>query len=452
MGSFYERVLDAVAKGGAPLAEATAEAVGRAVAAAATGEPATLATLRADFERVRRRATASSTTTPCVDVVLAVVGQLTESLATARTTAVMHELTATRRREAGILRDRVLAALATNLRRPRDLVEILGCDASQVSRALRDLEDLGLVERVPGPPGTDRRARWYGPVPPDPHPEARPAIVQNDLRRLPVPRRGLVDLLSTEHQMLAELYPRRRMTLTELAHAAGVETEAAREILVALESVGLVHAKRAEAFDLTTEGESELARLATVGFFITLAQIEQDIPADFDGVVAIAGPSGSGKRQIAHTLAVRRVWANASIGGYIASLAARRRGPAKRLAPDDFTASLIGKVGWERLLDDVIRSTGASHRSGRIVIDGFRQPESLEVLEDLYGPERVISIGLRAPAWMRRARLREEMKEAESDRVSEDASEATEATLSLVDSAKDVAGLPLRSSRLRIAA
>jgi DNA-binding transcriptional ArsR family regulator len=67
-----------------------------------------------------------------------------------------------RRAQAGVLRDEILQALDDGPRRPRDLAARFGCDRSQVSRALRALEQASLVRRVPGPSAAgDRRALWY---------------------------------------------------------------------------------------------------------------------------------------------------------------------------------------------------------------------------------------------------------------------------------------------------
>jgi DNA-binding MarR family transcriptional regulator len=48
-------------------------------------------------------------------------------------------------------------------RRPRDIADALGCDPSQVSRALRELQANGSVVRSSAPRGAagDRRAHWY---------------------------------------------------------------------------------------------------------------------------------------------------------------------------------------------------------------------------------------------------------------------------------------------------
>jgi predicted Rossmann fold nucleotide-binding protein DprA/Smf involved in DNA uptake len=67
-----------------------------------------------------------------------------------------------RRAQAGVLRDEILQALDDGPCRPTDLASRLGCDRSQVSRALRALEHADLVRRVPGASSAGgRRALWY---------------------------------------------------------------------------------------------------------------------------------------------------------------------------------------------------------------------------------------------------------------------------------------------------
>jgi DNA-binding MarR family transcriptional regulator len=67
-----------------------------------------------------------------------------------------------RRARVGLLREEILEALKASPCRPRDLAARLGCDRSQISRALRALEGAQLVRRVPGSSTAgDRRAQWY---------------------------------------------------------------------------------------------------------------------------------------------------------------------------------------------------------------------------------------------------------------------------------------------------
>lgn len=65
-------------------------------------------------------------------------------------------------RAASGVRERVLALLREP-RRPREIADALGCDPSQVSRALRELREQGHVEVSEPPAGApgDRRAHWY---------------------------------------------------------------------------------------------------------------------------------------------------------------------------------------------------------------------------------------------------------------------------------------------------
>jgi len=60
------------------------------------------------------------------------------------------------------MRARVLSALSEPVR-PAVIAERIGCEPSQVSRAIRELVAAGLVVVVPPPGehGDDRRARWY---------------------------------------------------------------------------------------------------------------------------------------------------------------------------------------------------------------------------------------------------------------------------------------------------
>jgi DNA-binding MarR family transcriptional regulator len=65
-------------------------------------------------------------------------------------------------RETTGVREQVLTQLNTPCR-PGDLARALGCDPSQVSRALRELRATGDVVEVSPPDGYagDRRAHWF---------------------------------------------------------------------------------------------------------------------------------------------------------------------------------------------------------------------------------------------------------------------------------------------------
>ncbi|MGD0165884.1 MAG: ArsR family transcriptional regulator [Gaiellaceae bacterium] len=57
-----------------------------------------------------------------------------------------------------MIRDRILELLKTEPLRSRELAEKFACDASQVSRALRQLLQDGVVVNVPAPPAIPMRA------------------------------------------------------------------------------------------------------------------------------------------------------------------------------------------------------------------------------------------------------------------------------------------------------
>jgi MarR family len=450
--SFYTRVAAAVEAKGSELESLTADLVADTTAVAVRRDASEITRLRGRLERLRHRLGIGEADSVAAQRFDAVLGSLSRSLDAAETAAVMREVAAEQRREAGVLRNRVLAELRTSPLRPRELMPRLGADASQVSRALRDLEREDLIEEVPGPSGSDRRARWY---------RAKSALGQTGFST-----NGL-SLLSDDHRVLAELHGREPPTLTELMRFTAGDGQRLRATVGHLEAAELVEGL-SRRYSLTDKGEGALARLAEEGFYLTLARVQDEIPADFSGAVAIAGPAGSGKRAIAQALAVRREWRQASIGAYIKSAASRAGNDPSVLPRQKFRSKLIEDIGWEQLLANLIEATGEPPGSGPLIIDGFRDRDELLELETFYEPTRVIRVILETPRWMRELRLRDELLVERGLHRDRSGNEPGEAVRRIVESADDaalliqwqddrdtrgvpVSGLPMGRSRLRAA-
>jgi hypothetical protein len=121
-----------------------------------------MAQLRAQIARLERRVSKHGE----AEIARYVSAQLKATdgvLDSGRTAALMRAAAEERERTSGPLRDRILKALEERPRRPRELADQFDCDPTQVSRALRALQDERRVTRVEPPsPSSDRRANWYG--------------------------------------------------------------------------------------------------------------------------------------------------------------------------------------------------------------------------------------------------------------------------------------------------
>lgn len=129
--------------------------------AVAGRDVATIAELRAQVARLVRRL-AGDFESEAASRALVELKVLDIVLDSGRTAALLHAAAEGREKAAGPLRERIVAQLATGTTRPRDLAVALRCDPSQISRALRELQASGVVERVMADAGLgDRRAAGY---------------------------------------------------------------------------------------------------------------------------------------------------------------------------------------------------------------------------------------------------------------------------------------------------
>src|SRR5207237_1131773 len=136
--------------------ERTAEAV-------AQGDLDQVADLRAQVARLTRRIRRLAAEAALVSSVVDKLEAYDVVLDRGRTATLLHRASEERRAAAVVLRDRIREILAAEPMRPRTLAEQFDCDPSQVSRALRQLQDDGIVVPVRAPDGTsDARAHWFG--------------------------------------------------------------------------------------------------------------------------------------------------------------------------------------------------------------------------------------------------------------------------------------------------
>ena len=301
-----------------------------------------------------------------------------------------------RRRDADVrqLRTRVLVELERRgtPARPKDLISALGSTAAQVSRALRELEADRLVAAAPGRRGGDKRERWYVALSST---SARQTESERFQRKADPP--ASFSTRSLEHQVMARVKCDGSLTQAEIARLSGAkkdDLERKLKGLVAAEVLSLRNGRYA----LTKRGELELGDLSERGLGDTVDEIELLVPAGWEGVVALVGAPGSGKRAAAREFARRRGWHHASIGTYIRNCA-----PAgtSEDALDEFAKQLIEQLGWPEFMRRLIASAGATHGTDSIVIDGSEPYESgIEVLQEIYGA-RVMPVFLQAPDWMR---------------------------------------------------
>jgi transposase-like protein len=135
----------------------------RTAAAVAAGDLAGIAALRAQAARLRRRIVALSGDAELTVSATVQLDAFDAVLDHGRTATLLRNASEERRQSAPVLRDRIVALLASEPLRPRELAERFDCDPSQVSRALRQLQEEGAVVTVDAPPGdSDARARWFG--------------------------------------------------------------------------------------------------------------------------------------------------------------------------------------------------------------------------------------------------------------------------------------------------
>jgi adenylate kinase family enzyme len=364
-------------------------------------DPSQIAALQGHFARLIRRLERVHSGSSDAAVLSDLIEGLLASLEEAETAALMELHARERESEVRRLRERVLDLLrSAGSHRPGQLVSALGCDPSQISRALRELEGSRLIAPVTAPAGGDRRARWYAAVDPKGAPtgkESRPKKPSQAPRRYALP--------SLEYQLLARTFTRRSTTFAELRSLTSEQAGELRRTIDALKTLGLLDEQSDQALTLTEAGTRELLSLFDEGFEATVEAVDDLVPPDFAGAVALAGAPGSGKRAIAREFASRRGWPHASIGSYIREQAfadGARDEPSVRA----FGESLIAECGWGTILSRVIESAGATPGEQAVVVDGFRYPEGLNAFEELYSS--VTAVFVDAPEWLRELRLHQE--------------------------------------------
>jgi hypothetical protein len=134
----------------------------RTASAIAAGDSDLVADLRAQGSRLESRVKRLDESPPKVRVITQLQA-FSIVLAHGDTALLMRRGADERRRVAGVLRDRIPELLASGPCRPRELMKKLSCDPAQVSRALRQLIEAGVVVSVPAPRGhSDARAHWFG--------------------------------------------------------------------------------------------------------------------------------------------------------------------------------------------------------------------------------------------------------------------------------------------------
>jgi DNA-binding transcriptional ArsR family regulator len=162
--AFRDALLDAVDRGERVEAVELLNQFGeRTASAVAASDLDQIAELRAQAVRLCRRVGRLEAEAMLATYVTGQLHAFDIVLDRGRTATLLRRASEERRQLAGVLRDRIVELLAEEPLRPRELAEKFDCDPSQVSRALRQLEEDGRVIIVPAPPGdSDARARWFG--------------------------------------------------------------------------------------------------------------------------------------------------------------------------------------------------------------------------------------------------------------------------------------------------
>jgi CRP-like cAMP-binding protein len=162
--AFRDALLAAVARGERDEAVEFLTGFGeRTASAVAASDLDQIAELRAQAVRLRRRVGRLDAEAMLAAYVTGQLQAFDVVLDRGRTATLLRSASEERRQLAGVLRDRIVELLAGEPLRPRELAEKFDCDPSQVSRALRQLEEEGRVISVPAPSGdSDARARWFG--------------------------------------------------------------------------------------------------------------------------------------------------------------------------------------------------------------------------------------------------------------------------------------------------
>jgi DNA-binding MarR family transcriptional regulator len=172
--------------------QAIAAVVELAARSAANEDSRTLARLRADLSRLRRR-TQSDEVTAAFDGAIAALGSALSQkrLERADERAI---------RESGALLHEVFDLLDTP-RRPKDLIDQTGADPSQIARALRKLERNNAVVQVSGAALSDGRERWYKRVE-----KSEERIAQRPISALTVDAEALVGLAGIDQDGFVCVY------------------------------------------------------------------------------------------------------------------------------------------------------------------------------------------------------------------------------------------------------
>jgi thymidylate kinase len=154
------------------------------------------------------------------------------------------------------------------------------------------------------------------------------------------------------------------------------------------------------------------------------------------GVVAVAGPIGSGKTTTAVLLARRLAWPQAGYGDTIRAIATERGLHASREVLQELGLDLISS-GWDTLTRQVLQH--ARWVPGQpLILDGLRHLPAATALRTAVAPLPVIIIYLDLPAGIAAARARHRDHHTTRQPASESAPHATELSLPAV---RDHAGL-----------
>jgi hypothetical protein len=127
-----------------------------------SGDVRAIARERDRMDRIARALQRTAGDDPAAAYALGYLADVDRRLDRTRTQTLGARAAERHEQETAGVREQVLTLLSAP-RRPGDLAKTLGCDPSQISRALRELRATGAVVEVSPPDGYagDRRAHWF---------------------------------------------------------------------------------------------------------------------------------------------------------------------------------------------------------------------------------------------------------------------------------------------------